>query len=104
MLLPDVDLTCDDTHGALYACAYDLAVGNESPWCDVFYEDELAAFEYGILKAVILQHWHNVSKFRYEMDLIMDASIGYLTGNNAGRILGSVFVNKLIERYVLILV
>jgi acid phosphatase len=56
MLLPDVDLTCDDTHGALYACAYDLAVGNESPWCDVFYEDELAAFEYGILKAVILQH------------------------------------------------
>jgi|SRR5882757_371208 len=38
------------------------------------------------------------------MDLIMDATIGYLAYNNTGRVLGSVFVNKLIERCVLILV
>jgi len=64
----------------LYACAYDLAAGNESPWCSVFYGDEFAAFE-------------------YEIDLIMDAMVGYLTPNNAGRVLGSIFVNKLIERF-----
>jgi hypothetical protein len=34
----------------------------------------------------------------------MDASVGYLAVNNSGRVLGSVFVNKLIERYVLALV
>ncbi|OJA10742.1 hypothetical protein AZE42_07272 [Rhizopogon vesiculosus] len=79
-LLPGVGLNDTDTHGALYACAYDLAAGKESPWCNVFYAHELAAFE-------------------YEIDLLLDTSIGYLTYNNAGRILGSVFVNKLIERF-----
>ncbi|KAG2753281.1 phosphoglycerate mutase-like protein [Suillus brevipes Sb2] len=80
-LLPyGVSLTDDNTHGALYACAYDLAAGYESPWCDVFHADELANFE-------------------YEMDLIMVASVGYLTPNNAGRILGSVFVKELINRF-----
>lgn len=45
-LLPyGVSLTDDNTHGALYACAYDLAAGHESPWCDVFYADELEDFE-----------------------------------------------------------
>ncbi|OAX38734.1 phosphoglycerate mutase-like protein, partial [Rhizopogon vinicolor AM-OR11-026] len=79
-LLPGVGLNDTDTHGALYACAYDLAAGKESPWCNVFYAHELEAFE-------------------YEMDLIMDATIGYLAYNNTGRVLGSVFVNKLIERF-----
>lgn len=80
-LLPyDVSLTDDDTHGALYACAYDLATGDESPWCDVFHADELADFE-------------------YELDLIMVASVGYLVPNNAGRVMGSVFVNELINRF-----
>ncbi|OJA20393.1 hypothetical protein AZE42_05353 [Rhizopogon vesiculosus] len=79
-LLPGVGLNDTDTHGALYACAYDLAAGKESPWCNVFYAHELAAFE-------------------YEMDLILDATIGYLAYNNTGRVLGSVFVNKLIERF-----
>ncbi|KAG1905809.1 phosphoglycerate mutase-like protein [Suillus fuscotomentosus] len=80
-LLPyGVSLTDNNTHGALYACAYDLAAGYESPWCDVFYEGELADFE-------------------YELDLIMVASVGYLVPNNAGRVMGSVFVNKLIDRF-----
>ncbi|KAJ8584928.1 phosphoglycerate mutase-like protein [Rhizopogon salebrosus TDB-379] len=79
-LLPGVFLVDDDTHGALYACAYDLAAGNEAPWCNVFYPHEFAAFD-------------------YELDLIMDASVGYLAVNNSGRVLGSVFVNKLIERF-----
>lgn len=35
-LIPGVDFTPDDIHGALYACPYDLAAGNKSPWCDVF--------------------------------------------------------------------
>ncbi|OAX34165.1 phosphoglycerate mutase-like protein [Rhizopogon vinicolor AM-OR11-026] len=79
-LLPGVGLNDTDTHGALYACVYDLAAGKESPWCNVFYAHELAAFE-------------------YEMDLILNTIMGYLTYNNTGRVLGSVFVNKLIERF-----
>ncbi|OAX41959.1 phosphoglycerate mutase-like protein [Rhizopogon vinicolor AM-OR11-026] len=79
-LLPGVGLNDNDTHGAFYACAYDLAAGNESPWCNVFYPHELAAFE-------------------YEMDLIMDASVGYQAPDNSGRVFGSIFVNKLIERF-----
>jgi acid phosphatase len=34
----------------------------------------------------------------------MDAMVGYVTPHNVGRVLGSIFVNKLIERYVLTLV
>ncbi|KAG1756682.1 histidine phosphatase superfamily [Suillus paluster] len=78
-LLPGVNLTDDDTHGALYACPYDLATGDESPWCDVFYADELADFE-------------------YEMDLAMNAG-AYLAPNDVGRVMGSVFVNRLINRF-----
>ena len=55
-LLPGVGLNDTDTHGALYACVYDLAAGKESPWCNVFYAHELAAFEYGILNAVVVRH------------------------------------------------
>jgi len=56
MLLPGVFLTDDDTHGALYACAYDLAAGNEAPWCNVFYVNELADFEYDILGLMVVRH------------------------------------------------
>ncbi|KAG2078233.1 phosphoglycerate mutase-like protein [Suillus decipiens] len=80
-LLPyGISFTDDDTHGALYACAYDLAARDESPWCDVFHANELADFE-------------------YEMDLIVDAITGYLTPNDAGPVMGSVFVKKLIDRF-----
>ncbi|KAG2157186.1 histidine phosphatase superfamily [Suillus clintonianus] len=80
-LLPHgVKLTDDNTHGALYACAYDLAARDESPWCNVFDAEELANFE-------------------YEMDLFMVATIGYQAPNDAGRVMGSVFVNTLINRF-----
>ena len=54
-LLPGVGLNDNDTYGALYACAYDLAAGNESPRCNVFYAHELAAFEHHTLNAVMVQ-------------------------------------------------
>ncbi|KAG2356218.1 histidine phosphatase superfamily [Suillus spraguei] len=80
-LLPyGISLTDDNTHGALYACAYDLAARDESPWCDVFYANELADFE-------------------YEMDLLMNARFGYLAPNDAGRVMGSVYVKELINRF-----
>lgn len=41
-----MNLTDADTHGALYACAYDYAAHDVSPWCDVFDEEELGHFEY----------------------------------------------------------
>lgn len=44
-LLPGVGLVDADTHGALYACAYDLAAYGVSPWCGAFSERELAEFE-----------------------------------------------------------
>jgi|SRR6267154_3220925 len=45
MLLPGVGFTDDDIHGALFACAYDLAAHGVAPWCGVFQPDELANFE-----------------------------------------------------------
>ncbi len=47
-LVPGLNLTDNDTHGALYACAYDYAAYTVSPWCDVFTENELADFEYAV--------------------------------------------------------
>lgn len=44
-LLPGVGLTDADTHGALYACAYDYAAHGVSPWCGAFTAHELADFE-----------------------------------------------------------
>ncbi|CAE7099167.1 unnamed protein product [Rhizoctonia solani] len=46
-LIPGANLTDADTHGALYACAYDAAAYgiNESPWCGVFTQSELLDFE-----------------------------------------------------------
>ncbi|KAG2157184.1 phosphoglycerate mutase-like protein [Suillus clintonianus] len=64
-LLPGVGFTEDDTHGALFACAYDLATHGVSPWCGVFRPDELANFE-------------------YERDILMDASCAYTFKNSKG--------------------
>ncbi|KAG6336402.1 hypothetical protein ID866_2675 [Astraeus odoratus] len=79
-LLPDVGLSVDDTRGALYACPYDLAAHNESPWCGVFHHHELRSLE-------------------YEYDLLLDRISGYMSRNDPGPLLGSVYLNKLIERF-----
>jgi hypothetical protein len=44
-LLPNVNLTSDDVHGGLYACAYDMAAHGVSPWCSVFTSEEIDNFE-----------------------------------------------------------
>jgi acid phosphatase len=44
-LVPGVVFSPDDIHGALYACPYDLAAGNRSPWCNVFRAHELRGLE-----------------------------------------------------------
>ncbi|KAG1891092.1 phosphoglycerate mutase-like protein [Suillus subluteus] len=80
MLLPGVGFTEDDIHGALFACAYDLASHGASPWCRVFLPDELVNFE-------------------YERDILMDASCAYTLPDNMAPLVGTVFVNKLIERF-----
>ncbi|KAI6045755.1 phosphoglycerate mutase-like protein [Pisolithus marmoratus] len=72
-----VDLSDDDTRGALYACPFDLAAHNESPWCAAFHNHELRSLE-------------------YEYDLLMS---GYMSRNKQGPTLGSVYVNKLIDRF-----
>ncbi|KAG7451310.1 phosphoglycerate mutase-like protein [Guyanagaster necrorhizus] len=72
-LLPGVNLTDADTHGALYACVYDCAALRLSPW---FIE------------------------IRYELDILMDGAFGYNLPGNMGPFLGTIFVNKLIERSV----
>ncbi|KAH7906747.1 phosphoglycerate mutase-like protein [Hygrophoropsis aurantiaca] len=80
-LLPGVRLSDDDTRGALYACAYDMASYDASPWCEVFLPAELASFE-------------------YEADLAMDGAFGYtIEPAVLGPMLGALYVNKLIERF-----
>lgn len=46
-LIPGANLTDADSHGALYACAYDTAAYgiDKSPWCGVFSQPELLNFE-----------------------------------------------------------
>ncbi|KAG6333295.1 hypothetical protein ID866_5791 [Astraeus odoratus] len=77
--LPGVGLSDNDTRGALLACPYDLAAHDKSPWCGAFYPHELRGLE-------------------YEYDLMMDGLTGYISRNDTGPIIGSVYVNKLIER------
>ena len=68
-LLPGVNLTNDNVHGALYACAYDLAAHGISPWCDAFSKNEIEDFE-------------------YELDLLMDGAFGYNLPTPMGPVLG----------------
>lgn len=79
--LPGVSLTTDDVHGALYACAYDLAAHGVSPWCAAFQESELEAFE-------------------YELDLLMDGAFGYSLPGDMGPILGSLYVGHLVDTFM----
>ncbi|THH13821.1 hypothetical protein EUX98_g9679 [Antrodiella citrinella] len=79
-LLPSVNLTNDDTHGALYACAYDLAAHGTSPWCGAFSHSEIDAFE-------------------YELDLLMDGAFGYNLPGTMGPTLGALLVGKVVERF-----
>ena len=79
-LLPGVNLTTANVHGALYACAYDLAAHGVSPWCGAFSHSEIADFE-------------------YELDLLMDGAFGYNLPDNMGHVLGALYANKLIERF-----
>ncbi|KAI6040987.1 phosphoglycerate mutase-like protein [Pisolithus marmoratus] len=78
--IPGVELSDEDIRGALNACPYDLACYDASPWCGVFEPHELAAFD-------------------YESDLISDGISGFISRNDTGPILGSVYINKLIERF-----
>ncbi|KAJ6532022.1 phosphoglycerate mutase-like protein [Mycena capillaripes] len=79
-LVPGVNFTAGDAHGALYACAYDYAAYAASPWCGVFTEEEIMNFE-------------------YELDLLMNGAFGYNLPSPMGPTLGTLFVNKLIERF-----
>ncbi|KAJ7476057.1 phosphoglycerate mutase-like protein [Mycena latifolia] len=79
-LIPGVNFTDGDAHGALYACAYDYAAHATSPWCAVFTADEILDFE-------------------YELDLLMDGAFGYNLPGTMGPLLGSLFVNTLIDRF-----
>ena len=44
-LVPGIGFSSDDIRGALYACPYDLAARNKSPWCNVFKAHELRGLE-----------------------------------------------------------
>ncbi|KAF8844472.1 phosphoglycerate mutase-like protein [Paxillus ammoniavirescens] len=78
--LPFMHFNGNDTLGTLYACAYDLAAHGVSPWCEVFLPRELALFN-------------------YHMDVLMDAECAYTVPDNLGPLAGTVYVNKLIERF-----
>ncbi|KAN0077086.1 Histidine phosphatase superfamily [Tylopilus felleus] len=69
----------NNTRGALYACPYDLAARNQSPWCNVFSTRELRNLE-------------------YEYDLFMDGVSGHASKGDPGPLLGAFYVKKLIER------
>ena len=78
--LPGLRLSADDVHGALYACAYDLAAHGASPWCGAFEHAELEAFE-------------------YELDLLMDGAFGYNLPGEMGPVLGSLYVGHLVQTF-----
>ncbi|KAH7889355.1 phosphoglycerate mutase-like protein [Phlebopus sp. FC_14] len=73
-------LSIGDIHGALYACPYDLAARNASPWCNVFLPHELRALE-------------------YEYDVLMDGVSGHAGRGDPGPVLGAFYIQKLIERF-----
>jgi acid phosphatase len=98
-LLPGVGLVDDNTHGALYACAYDLAAYGTSPWCDVFTLKETEDFEYVEPASPSVQLLLTYSStIRYELDLLMDGAFGYNLPDKMGPTLGALYVNTLIER------
>ncbi|KAH7913719.1 phosphoglycerate mutase-like protein [Hygrophoropsis aurantiaca] len=78
-VISGLDLTDDHVRGALYACAYELAAYDRSPWCGLFSPEELLQFE-------------------YELDVYTVNSFGHNLPDNMGPIMGAVYVKKLIER------
>jgi acid phosphatase len=77
-LVPGLNLSDDNVHAALYACAYDYAAHRTSPWCTAFTKEELASFE-------------------YELDLLMYGGFSYGLPEAMGSTLGSLFVSHLTE-------
>ncbi|KAH0827169.1 phosphoglycerate mutase-like protein [Lanmaoa asiatica] len=78
-LVPGINISVGDARGALYACPFDLAARNQSPWCNVFSTRELQNLE-------------------YEYDLFMDGISGHASRRDPGPFLGAFYVKKLIER------
>ncbi|KAI9571335.1 phosphoglycerate mutase-like protein [Boletus coccyginus] len=78
-LVPGINMSVNDTRGALYACPFDLAARGQSPWCNVFSTRELQNLE-------------------YEYDLLMDGVSGHASRGDPGPLLGAFYVKKLIER------
>ena len=79
ILKPAIELTSDDVHGALFACAYEYSAFRNSTWCEVFEDSEILDFE-------------------YELDLLMRGTFGYGLPGDMGAVLGSLFVNNLVDR------
>ncbi|KAF8546057.1 phosphoglycerate mutase-like protein [Imleria badia] len=77
-LIPGINFTLDDIHGALYACPYDLAARDRSPWCNVFTAHELRGLE--------------------QLDLYFDGYSGHISNGDTGPLTGAFYVKKLIER------
>lgn len=73
-------LNTADVHGALYACAYDYANVQQSPWCGAFESSEIEAFE-------------------YELDLLMDGAFGYGLPGDMPRVLGAQYTRQLVSRF-----
>lgn len=79
---PWINITADNVHGMLWACAYDLATTGSverSPWCGVFSRQQIEQFE-------------------YELDLLMRGAFGYGLPNSSGQVMGSLFVSNLTQR------
>jgi acid phosphatase len=79
-LIPGVNFTTDNIHGALYACAYDYAAHQSSPWCGAFTSSELDNFE-------------------YELDLLMWGAFSYGLPGAMGPTLGSLYISHLVKAF-----
>ncbi|KAI9566387.1 phosphoglycerate mutase-like protein [Boletus coccyginus] len=78
-LVPGVGFSFNTTQGALYACPYDLAARNWSPWCNVFKAHELKGLE-------------------YQLDLFFDGFSGHASRGDPGPLIGAFYIKKLIQR------
>ncbi|KAJ8519057.1 hypothetical protein ONZ45_g3962 [Pleurotus djamor] len=79
-LVPGLNFTSANALGALGACGYDYAAHEDSPWCNVFTDDEIDQYE-------------------YDIDLLMSSSWGSRLPKNMGAVMGSLYVNTLIDRF-----
>ncbi|KAF4597639.1 acid phosphatase pho5 [Pleurotus pulmonarius] len=77
--VPGLNFADIDTLGGFYACAFDYAAHGVSPWCGAFTKQEIDQFE-------------------YYADLDISASWGFMHPQDMGRVMGSVYTKKLIER------